>query len=291
MLVRREALGARRAASTPSAARSSTIARSARRMKRRARSGSASPSAPRACAPYAASATSAAWSARSAYAQLDYSPLLLAGTVLGMALLYVAAAASRYSPRARPSWRAARLGAMALSFQPMLRFYRRSPLWGLALPLIGVVYTAFTVNSAIAKLARARRHVERPRSGDRPTMTDRMNNGRRRFLGQGPSGREFSRRLVADRPRHRPAILAFYRFARAADDMADHPDAHRRRKNSRLLDDMRASLIGEADDLARRRARCARRSPSAGSRPDMRSICSKPFVATSPSCAMPTGTN
>ena len=38
---------------------------------------------------------------------------------------------------------------MALSFQPMLRFYRRSPLWGLALPLIGALYTVFTVQSAI----------------------------------------------------------------------------------------------------------------------------------------------
>ena len=38
---------------------------------------------------------------------------------------------------------------MALSFQPMLRFYRLSPLWGLALPLIGALYTAFTLQSAI----------------------------------------------------------------------------------------------------------------------------------------------
>ena len=31
----------------------------------------------------------------------------------------------------------------------MLRFYRLSPLWGLALPLIGVFYAAFTLDSAI----------------------------------------------------------------------------------------------------------------------------------------------
>jgi hypothetical protein len=31
----------------------------------------------------------------------------------------------------------------------MLRFYRRSPLWGLALPAIGAVYAFFTVQSAI----------------------------------------------------------------------------------------------------------------------------------------------
>ena len=38
---------------------------------------------------------------------------------------------------------------MALMFQPMLRFYRLSPLWGLALPLIGAFYAAFTLESAI----------------------------------------------------------------------------------------------------------------------------------------------
>jgi hypothetical protein len=31
----------------------------------------------------------------------------------------------------------------------MLRLYRRSPLWGLALPLIGSLYTVFTVRSAV----------------------------------------------------------------------------------------------------------------------------------------------
>jgi len=38
---------------------------------------------------------------------------------------------------------------MALSFQPMLRFYRLSLLWGLALPAIGAAYTVFTVQSAV----------------------------------------------------------------------------------------------------------------------------------------------
>jgi hypothetical protein len=38
---------------------------------------------------------------------------------------------------------------MAVSFQPMLRYYRLSPLWGIAMPLIGAIYTAFTLQSAI----------------------------------------------------------------------------------------------------------------------------------------------
>ena len=87
---------------------------------------------------------------RSAYAQLDYSPLLLAGTVLGMALIYLAPPLlALFGQRARASgrrWRAWLL--MALAFQPMLRFYRLSPLWGLALPVIGAALHAFTVQSA-----------------------------------------------------------------------------------------------------------------------------------------------
>ncbi len=45
-------------------------------------------------------------------------------------------------------------------------------------------------------------------------------------------------------PQHRTIILAFYRFARAADDVADHPVAHAEEKLA-LLDAMSASLTGE----------------------------------------------
>jgi len=45
---------------------------------------------------------------------------------------------------------------------------------------------------------------------------------------------------------HRPAILAFYRFVRAADDVADHESAPPEEK-LRLLEDMRLSLMGASD--------------------------------------------
>jgi hypothetical protein len=38
---------------------------------------------------------------------------------------------------------------MAVSFQPILRLYKASPWWGLALPAIGLLYTVFTVQSAV----------------------------------------------------------------------------------------------------------------------------------------------
>ena len=37
---------------------------------------------------------------------------------------------------------------MAMAFIPTLRFYRLSPAWGLALPLIALGYMAFTIDSA-----------------------------------------------------------------------------------------------------------------------------------------------
>lgn len=87
--------------------------------------------------------------ARSAYAQLRYSPWLLLGTVLGMALLYLAppilAFAAVYPANLLGA--AAFIG-MAIAFQPTLRLYGLSPLWGFALPLIAAAYLAFTIDSA-----------------------------------------------------------------------------------------------------------------------------------------------
>lgn len=87
---------------------------------------------------------------RSAYAQLGYSPLVLAATLLGLALVYLApvmVALFAWGVSQLAGWLAWII--MALMYQPMLRFYRLSPLWGLALPLIGIFYAVFTVQSAI----------------------------------------------------------------------------------------------------------------------------------------------
>jgi hypothetical protein len=86
---------------------------------------------------------------RSAYAQLGYSPMILAGTVLGMMLLYIIPLAGLAMGGLAALAGALAWAVMTLAFQPMLHFYRRSPLWGVALPLIGVFYAAFTIDSAI----------------------------------------------------------------------------------------------------------------------------------------------
>jgi hopene-associated glycosyltransferase HpnB len=87
--------------------------------------------------------------ARTAYAQLRYSPLLLAGTVVGLALTYLAPVGFALFAASPARW----LGLaawllMAFAFQPILRFYGVSRLWGLALPAIAAIYLAFTVDSA-----------------------------------------------------------------------------------------------------------------------------------------------
>ena len=99
--------------------------------------------------PYPRVAVIRAMVARSAYAQLGYSPFLLAGTVIGMALLYVVPLAGLLSGGIGAFFGTLTWAAMSAAFQPMLHFYRRSPLWGLALPVIGVFYAAFTIDSAV----------------------------------------------------------------------------------------------------------------------------------------------
>ncbi len=94
--------------------------------------------------------------ARSAYAQLGFSPWLLAGTVAGMALVYLAGPALALAGSGLARWLGlAAWTAMAIAYQPMLRLYRLSPAWGLALPLVGLIYTLFTLDSA-AQFARGR---------------------------------------------------------------------------------------------------------------------------------------
>lgn len=104
----------------------------------------------------------AVWSmvTRSAFTQLNYSPVLLAGTVAGMLLTYVVPPMSAFAglgsviKNGRPGTQltgAAGLAAwvlMASSFLPMLRWYSVSPLYAPLLPVAGLLYTLMTIDSA-----------------------------------------------------------------------------------------------------------------------------------------------
>ena len=64
--------------------------------------------------------------------------------------------------------------------------------------------------------------------------------------GKGHKDENFPVASFLIAPRHRPAVMAFYRFVRAADDVADHPTAAPDTKLA-LLEQMRASLMDESD--------------------------------------------
>lgn len=91
----------------------------------------------------------AAMISRSAYAQLRYSPALLLATIVGLALVYAAPPLLAVFAAGFARWAGAATWAlMALAFQPMLAFYRRSWLWGFALPAIAAFYAGCTLLSS-----------------------------------------------------------------------------------------------------------------------------------------------
>jgi hopene-associated glycosyltransferase HpnB len=123
--------------------------------------------------------------ARSAYIQLRYSPWLLAGTVAGLAFCYLLPPAgaiiglAALGGGADPGPAALAAGAglagwalMSLTYVPMLRLYRLSPLRAPSLPLIATLYAAMTLDSA-------RRHY----AGRGAEWKGRTDRARLRLLG------------------------------------------------------------------------------------------------------------
>ncbi len=86
---------------------------------------------------------------RSAFHQLRHSTALLFLTLLGLAITYLLAPALLLTGRSVPmllggiAW-----ALMTISYLPMLRFYRRSALWSLSLPLVATFYAGCTIHSA-----------------------------------------------------------------------------------------------------------------------------------------------
>ncbi|MFG2544176.1 glycosyltransferase [Streptomyces sp. NPDC048232] len=91
---------------------------------------------------------------RSAYAQLRHNPLVLAGTVAGLALVYLVPPLAVVVGAARGESAAALLGGaawlvMAGTYAPMVRHYRQ-PLWlAPLLPFTAFLYLLMTVDSAV----------------------------------------------------------------------------------------------------------------------------------------------
>ncbi|MFE8922780.1 glycosyltransferase [Streptomyces rochei] len=91
---------------------------------------------------------------RSAYAQLRHNPVVLAGTVAGLALVYLVPPVASAVGAATGNAAAASLGAaawlvMAGTYVPMLRYYGQ-PLWlAPLLPFTALLYLLMTVDSAV----------------------------------------------------------------------------------------------------------------------------------------------
>ena len=100
--------------------------------------------------PYGTFADIGAMISRSAFNQLHHSALLLAISIIGLAITYLLPIALLFSGHATAAWCGAISWAlMAICFWPTLKFYRLHPLWSLALPAIAVFYMGATLHSAI----------------------------------------------------------------------------------------------------------------------------------------------
>jgi len=91
--------------------------------------------------------------ARTAYVQLEHSPLALLGTVAGMVLMYLVPPAATLAGLIYGDSMMAGVGIttwlmMAAAYRPTLRLYDRSFAHGLMLPVAGLFYTAMTLDSA-----------------------------------------------------------------------------------------------------------------------------------------------
>lgn len=98
--------------------------------------------------------------ARNAYDELDHSPVALAGTLISLAVMYLAPiAALAFGPGlAFRLVGGLTVGLQVATYLPMVRHYRLWPSWALTLPLAGVLYGAMTASSAWRHHAGRSRH-------------------------------------------------------------------------------------------------------------------------------------
>ena len=92
--------------------------------------------------------------ARTAFTQLNYSPLLLVGTLLGMTIVYLIPVVATFGSIFTGNWAAGILGIctwllMVCAYLPTVRFYRLAPGWAICLPAIAFLYTLMTLDSAV----------------------------------------------------------------------------------------------------------------------------------------------
>ena len=92
--------------------------------------------------------------ARSAYTQLNYSPFLLIGSLLGMTLVYLLPPIAIIFGLVLGNWIITLISfigylLMTFSYFPIIHFYKCSPVFAFSLPIIAFLYTSMTIDSAL----------------------------------------------------------------------------------------------------------------------------------------------
>ena len=181
---------------------------------------------------------------RSAFAQLDYSWSLVVLTTLGMGAVYVAPPVLAITG----IWPGALCGSGGVARHgrgpdPNAAILPTKSGLGICLTRHGGLLWRIHREFCAPTLARARRDVERPSPGGAPFGESLRRRHRANCSaslaplppaagepsdlssGKGHRDENFPVASLLIAPRHRDIILAFYRFVREADDIADHPQA------------------------------------------------------------------
>ena len=92
--------------------------------------------------------------ARTAYTQLNYSPLLLVGTLIGMTLVYLVAPIYLIVGILTNNWLVVAICTltwilMTCAYIPTIKLYKLSIIWAIWLPAIAFLYTLMTIDSAV----------------------------------------------------------------------------------------------------------------------------------------------
>ncbi|MBE1236685.1 presqualene diphosphate synthase HpnD [Phaeovibrio sulfidiphilus] len=196
------------------------------------------------------------WSmvARTAYVQLERSPLMLLATVVGMVLLYLVFPVATIVGLVTGTWPVALLGAlgwtlMTLLYAPTLRLYRRPFRSGFLLPVAAFLYTLMTIDSARRHyMGRGGEWKGRVYSDETGTTPNQAGPADPAATSGGwtteklaahveeltrASGTSFYGAMrVLPKPR-RQGMYALYAFCRVIDDIADDPGS-REEKEQKL---------------------------------------------------------
>jgi hopene-associated glycosyltransferase HpnB len=92
--------------------------------------------------------------ARTAYTQLNYSPLLLVGTIIGMTIIYLVSPICLIVGFITLDWLLITMSIltwllMTWTYLPTIKLYKRSTVWAFCLPAIALLYTLMTIDSAV----------------------------------------------------------------------------------------------------------------------------------------------